>query len=231
MNEETKISEINVLAVKAYNKLILRTKSYLRQVGVKLNKNEINKERKLTRILAVLFLSKNVVTIKTIKQLLSHGQLDEGLILMRVVIERSALVYKSLEKNLRVDEIERLRGSDCIKYLKRHFDIGKLYGLFSDITHSRPYPSIFFAIVDFYSGGKKVKAEKMVDIKLLLNILLIFVLEVNFAITEFFAKDYIKLKPRWSLKDNFWTYLPISGSRFRSIYEGLITCYDLYDTQ
>lgn len=225
MSKQKRMTEIDKLSNKAYKKFIFRSKSYIKRIGGKLHRNKISKEEKLTHTLAILFLNKNLVTSKTIKMLISKGQLDEALILMRVIIERSALVYKALQDNLVVEDIEKLYPPNCIKYLKRHFDIGKLYGFFSDLIHSKTLPSLLFAIV----GGRNIKSERMDEIKLLFKMYLIFVVEVNFAVIEFLAKNYLKIKSRWKLKGKFWIYLPVTESRFITMYDGLMTLYSFLD--
>lgn len=229
MDKKTRLIEIDRLAEEAYKKLVSRSRFYLQKIAKKLHKGVVSKEKKLTDTLAMLLLNQNIVTVRIIKQLILKNQYDEVSMLMRAVIERSALVYRSLEKNLCVEEIEKLKATDCIKYLKNHFDIGRLYGFFSKIIHSEPLSVIHFAILKFYTDGKKAKTEKAYDLETLFKILLIFILEVNFAVIKFIVKDYIKANSHWKLKNNLWVYLPISKSKFKSIYDGLITLYYLYD--
>jgi hypothetical protein len=197
------IYDANDLILEANAKLRMRSKQHLKKIEKKIfvtNKN-------LTHIYSFLFLNQNNLTIITISQLINKGQFTESFVLMRLVLERSALIIKALVENLGIEEIEKLNGFRSISYLKKFFDIGPVYGLFSCLAHSGGVKPVHFSIFDLYKRHIKETNLEFLLTKLYVKVYLILIAEINFAVIKFLYKDYTKINSHWTLDHNkHWHY-------------------------
>ncbi|MDD5546308.1 MAG: hypothetical protein PHO67_04000 [Candidatus Omnitrophica bacterium] len=189
-------------------------------------------QKNLTHLLTYLMLKSNLKSVQIIKMLIKKKHFDEAMALIRMIIERCALALYSLENNLKVESIEKLNGAKVIGHLKRKFaDVGKFYGYFSEIAHSKPDPSIHFWILSLQENKKNSDNdnEKFKEMIIILRCLLFFATEINFTIIKFLAKDYLNVKSYWELdKDNSWNYNPHHKSGSKLISEDLLDLYSHY---
>ncbi len=118
-----KVSKVlNGLIKKSINAYWKSSNKHLERLKKKLF---INKKKNNAHLLVFLYLNHNNSTLKTIGQLMNKRQYDESLVLMRVVLERSGLVLKSLIECLNTEQIEKQKSSECVGYLKKFFDVVK----------------------------------------------------------------------------------------------------------
>lgn len=205
MNKDARLQELNDLILTASNKFIRKSKNILSKIRKKLKTKKI-----LSHTLFIFILQRNLKSSTTMNYLFRREEWDEILVLLRLLLERIALVFHSLRYSLDVEEIENLQGSKCIKELKKHFDgIARIYGGFSEVAHAKPIPSIYFWIYSLH----RPKNRKSKELEVLFRLFYCFLLEINFAIIKLIAKEYIKINSNWVIKENIWKYVPIHNNK------------------
>lgn len=205
MNKDARLQELNDLILTANNKFIRKSKNILSKIRKKLKTKEI-----LSHALFIFILERNLKSSTTMNYLFKREEWDEIVVLLRVLLERIALVFHSLRYSLDVEEIENLQGSKCIKELKKHFDgIGRIYGKFSEIAHAKPIPSIYFWIGILH----RHKNRKDKELEVIFRLNYCFLLEINLAIIKLMAREYIKIDSNWLIKGNVWKYVPIYNNK------------------
>lgn len=208
MRKDKRLEDFDELLAFAEKKMLSKSQRVLKRIQVNIFSRRT--EKNLTHLLTLLILKSNLKSIQIIKTLTRKNHIDEVMVLIRVMIERCALSLYGLENKLEVAAIEKLDGSKCISHLKRKFiHVGRLYGYFSKIAHSKPVPSIHFWVLNIKDSIKTNNKEKIKELEVLLRCLLFFATEINFSIITFLAKECLNLKSYWQLdKDNSWSYNP-----------------------
>ncbi len=139
---------------------------------------------------------------------INADRFEEAFALMRLTLERSALVFKVLKDKLSVDEVEKISPPKCIGELKKPFyGIGNFYGMFSGGTHSKLPLSVYY----YFYKISKPKATNLTPSKknlLLFKLFLCVVVEINYAVSEFLGKECFKGIRSWKLSRKGWKYMP-----------------------
>lgn len=223
MSQIKYVNELNNLTREAAGKYWKYSSKHLKRLKKRLF---CSKEKKIEHIYFLLCLNHNNETLKTIGQLMNKEQLEEALVLMRVVLERSGLLLKSMIEGLSIEEIEKLRSKHCVAYLKKYFDIGRLYGFFSEIIHSTANVSLYFSILYLFKKGSMKKSSEYSEIDTLFRILYFFMMEINTALIKFICKEYFEIKSNWIMDDHKkWHYI-FQGSK--AISPRLVAIYDRF---
>jgi ribosomal protein L7/L12 len=205
--------ELATLVNKKFNKLALKNLNIIQKnLSILPQKNKSNK---LEELLFIILLKNNIDAIKTVRSLLANWKLAEAFVLMRVILERSALVFKGLHDHLTLEKIQQLSGNKCISELKKHFNIGRMYGFFSEIAHGRVDGMLIYIYI--LNSIHKHNNRKKSDLDVLFHITFSFIIEINLAVTEFLGKNYKVIKCGWIRnKQNVWVYKSKLSTSFGS---------------
>jgi hypothetical protein len=147
-------------------------------------------------------------------------------VLMRLVLERSAISIHSLINGLSIDEIEELQISKCIRELKQHFPFaGITYGGFSGVAHTSSDMSLLFLISQQALRKQKGKVDQ--DLEVAMSLDYIHVLEINFSAIRFLSTK-IEMKARfpWSFEKNKWVYR--FNKEFQTFHQYVCSMFKLY---
>jgi hypothetical protein len=218
-------NKIEITRINKYFNDYMDAFNTISQENLKRIREQSNKFQPQHIFIKLLF-ERNMDTIETINSFNNLGRFDEAMVLMRLTLERSAIAFKSLINDSNIDEIEKLKGSKCINELKNYFPFsGKMYGTFSELCHSNPYPSILFWI---YNNIKKCnKKEVSEDLLAAFSLFSLFVIEINNAVMGYFAQKVgIKGKYGWSKNNNQWVYR--YDKKYKTFYIYLFSLYNWY---
>lgn len=163
---------------------------------------------------SLMLLQKNTHTCNVVHTLLRKDDFEEAFVLMRLIMERTALAFTILRNGLNLDEITRLKSTKCIVALKKtFFGAEKEYGMLSKIAHADP---LWFARLYSRFSRKKhirrVDRGKMQPDVPLVYMSLCFVSEITLAVVDFLAQKYIADVRSWYFdKNRHWRYKPIQS--------------------
>jgi len=163
--------------------------------------------------LAIMLLGKNLHTFKKIREFLQKEEYEETFALLKLTLERIALTFRMLKDGLSCETAENLKVSSCFPDLKRQFeDLEKIYGFFLKVAHVDAYQhTIFYLLFKSRKGIDKFKNTKRKKLIILTNILFCVLAEINLAVIEFLAKDYLENVRTWKYIENrWWKYTPVN---------------------
>ena len=204
--------DVNSIAYMVVLRAIEEFKGNSRKILKRLQKIFSSSKPRYEHVFCSILLQKNLHTSNAVHALLRKGDIEEAFVLMRLIMERTALAFTILRKGLNLDEITKLKNEKCILALKKtFFGVERQYGMFSKIAHVDP---LWFARFYFLFSSRKRsriadRGKMQLDVPFV-YVSLCIVNEITLAVVDFLAQKYIVNVKSWRLDNNrHWQYTPI----------------------